>query len=191
MERIEERNLRACYLCEAIQGQHGVYMPESLHHMLITCPNVKMETLRVKLKGDLQLLCATEDDLREHPLPDLSQSVMWSLMMLCTTSESFSMQVRRSERRRGALSAVDTLDEPPVFDRGDVVAAVNWLSPLVGEWMDRLRRYHKVGDTAALPGVKVVALICAHVHRVFTVHRKALKDNVEYCNRSRDPGALI
>ena len=58
---------------------------------------------------------------------------------------------------------------------------MNWLSPLVGDWMDRLRQYHKVGDTAALPGAKVVALICAHVHRVFTVHRKALKDNVEYC----------
>ena len=82
--------------------------------------SVKMETLRVKLKGDLQLLCATEDDLREHPLPDLSQSVMWSLMMLCTTSESFPMQVRRSERRHGALSAVDTSDEFPVYSTGEM-----------------------------------------------------------------------
>ena len=85
-----------------------------------------------------------------------------------------------------------TRDELPVFDRrGEVVAAANGLSPLVGEWMDRLRQYHKVGDTAALPGAKVVALICAHVHRVFTVHRKALKDNAEYCRRSRDLGALL
>ena len=189
--RIEERNLRACYLCGAIQGQHGVFMPESLYHMLIMCPNAKMEAARVKLKEDLQLLCVTEDGLRERPPPNLSQSVMWSLMMLCTTSESFPRQVRRSTRRREALSAVDTRDEPPVFDRGEVVEAVKWLSPLVGEWMDRLRQYHKVGDTAALPGAKVVALICAHVHRVFTVHRNALKDNVEYCCRSRDPGVLL
>ena len=68
---------------------------------------------------------------------------------------------------------------------------MNWLSLLVGEWMDRLRQYHNVGDTAALPGAKVVALICAHVHRVFTEHHNALKDNVEYCRRSRDPGALL
>ena len=134
VERIEERNLRACYMSEAVQGQHGVYMPESLHHMLIMCPNVKMEALRVKLKADLQfLLCATEDGLRERPLPELSQSVMWSLLMLCTTSESFPIQVRRSARRREALGAVVTRAELPVFDRGDVVAAVNWLSPLVGE----------------------------------------------------------
>ena len=57
--------------------------------------------------------------------------------------------------------------------------------------MGRLRQYHKVGDTTVLPGAKVVALICAHMHRVFTEHRKALEDNVEYCRRSRDPGALL
>ena len=191
VDRIERRNLRACYLCEEVQGQPGVFMPESLHHMLVTCPNPRMETLRAKLKVDLLGLCATEDGLSVHPLPALSQSVMWSLMMLCTTSESFPVQPRRSARQRAALNAVDTRDEPPVFDRAEVVAAVNWLSPLVGEWMDRLRQYHKVGDTTVLPGAKVVALICAHMHRVFTEHRKALEGNVEYCRRSRDPGALL
>ena len=190
-ERIEERNLRACYLCEAVQGQHGVYMPESSHHMLIMCPNVKMVALRVKLKADLLLLCATEDGLREHPIPELSQSVMWSLLLLCTTSESFPIQARRSVRRREALDAVGTRDELPVFDRDEVVAAVNWLSPLVEEWMGRLRQYHKVGDTAALPGAKVVALICAHISQVFTVRRKVLSDNIEYWARSRDPVASL
>ena len=53
MDRIVESNLRACYLCEVIQGQQGVFMPESLHRMLISCPKVKMEALRVKLKEDL------------------------------------------------------------------------------------------------------------------------------------------
>ncbi len=157
-------------------------------------PPVCILRLRLLLhhyKVDLLGLCATEDGLSERPLPVLSQSVMWSLLMLCTTSESFPVQPRRSARQRAALNAVDTRDEPPVFDRAEVVAAVNWLSPLVGEWMDRLRQYHKVGDTAVLPGAKVVALICAHMHRVFTEHRKALKDNVEYCRRSRDPGALL
>ena len=100
----------------------------------------------MKLKADLLLLCATEEGLRERPLPGLSQSVMWSLLMLCTTSESFPIQVRRSARRREALGAVGTRDELPVFDRGEVVAAVNLaIRPLaVGEWMDRLRHYHKV-----------------------------------------------
>ena len=104
MDRVDERNLRACYLCEAVQGQNRVFMTESLHHMLITCPNVRMEALRVKLKDDLSLLCATEDGLHERPLPVTvwSQSVMWSLVLLCTASESLLVQVRRSARRREA-----------------------------------------------------------------------------------------
>ena len=116
------------------------------------------------------MLCATEDGLRERPLPELSQSVMWSLMMLCTTSERFPMQVRWSEKRRGALSAVDTRDELPVFDRGGCSGGSE-LAVSTGRGMD--------GPTKAMPQgrghgrvakcKKVVALICAHVHRVFTV----------------------
>ena len=49
-----------------------------------------------------------------------------------------------------------------MIDRGSVVTAVNWLSPSDAEWMDRLRQYHNVGDTAALPGAKVVAMVCTH-----------------------------
>ena len=57
--------------------------------------------------------------------------------------------------------------------------------------MGRLRQYHKVGDTAALPGAKVVALICAHINRVFTVRRKMLRGNIEYWARSRDHVAAL
>ena len=108
-------------------------MPESLYHMLISCSNWRMEARRVKLKGDLGALCATEDGLRDRPMPVLSQSVMWSLMLLCTTSKSFPSQLRRSKRLQVALSATEIRDQPPRIDRDGVVAAVNWLSPLVGE----------------------------------------------------------
>ena len=152
-----------------------------------------MEALRVKLKDDLGVLCTAEDGLRERPVPALSQSVMWSLMLLCTTSESLPPQVRQRERLREELNAVATRDAFPMIDLGGVVATVNWLSPLVGEWMDRLRQYHNVGDTAALPGTKVVAMVCAHMRAVFMEHRKALivKNSIEYCCRSRDPVAML
>ena len=191
IDRIDERNRRACYLCEAVQGQHGIFMVESLHHMLITCPNVGMEALRVKLKADLGMLGATEDGLRDHPMPEMSQSVMWAIMLLRTTSESLPVHLRQSARLREAMSATGRRDEPPVIDRGGVQEAVRWLSPLVSEWMDRLREYHNVGDTAAMPGAKVVAMVCAHMRRVFTEHRKALKNNIEYCLRSRDSMGLV
>jgi hypothetical protein len=131
-------------------------MPESLYHMLISCPHLRMEALWVKLKLDLGELCVAEDGLRDRPMPVLSQSVMWSLMLLCTTSESFPTELRRSVRQQTRLIATEIRDQPPLIDRDDVAAAVNCLPPLVDEWMDRLRQYHNVGDTAVLPGAKVV-----------------------------------
>ena len=71
MDRIEERNLRVCNLCEAVLGQPGVFMSESLYHMLIGCPNVKMKALRKKLKDDLGVLCASNDGRCQLPIPEL------------------------------------------------------------------------------------------------------------------------
>ena len=65
VDRIDDSNARACYLCDAVDGQHGVFMPESLHHMLISCPHVGLVALRVKFKADLGTLCAAEDGLRK------------------------------------------------------------------------------------------------------------------------------
>ena len=48
--------IRGHALCDAVHGQDGVFMPESLYHMLISCPHVRMEALRVKLKVDLGAL---------------------------------------------------------------------------------------------------------------------------------------
>ena len=66
---------------------------------------------------------------------------------------------------------------------GVLRSMAKWLSPLVDECMDRLRRYHAVGETAFIPGAKLVAVVCAHMRVVFLEHRKALKNNVEYCRR--------
>jgi len=191
VDRIDDSNARACYLCDAVHGQDGVFMPESLHHMLIGCPHMGMVALRLKLKVDLGTLCAAEDGLRDRPIPWVSQSGLWSLMLLCTTSESVPQEIRRSARRQERLTATEIRDQPPLIVREDVISAVKWLSPLVEEWMDRRRQYHNVGDTAVLPGAKVVALVCAHMRAVFREHRKALEGNVDYCRRSRDPPRAV
>ena len=46
-------------------------------------------------------------------------------------------------------------------------------------------------DTAAMPGAKVVAMVCAHMRVVSIEHRKALKNSVGYCCRSRDSVAVL
>ena len=51
------------------------------------------------------------------------------------------------------------------------------------------RGYHKVGETAAMPGakLKLAALVAEHMRTVFTAHREALEDDVDYSTRARDP----
>ena len=111
-------------------------------------------------------MCAAEDGPCDRPMPALSQSVMWLLMLLFTTIESFLTQVHRSARLCEVLSVTYTCDEPPIFDRVGVVAAVNWLSPLIGEWMDRLRQYHN-GGTRQLCQVRKLLLWYSHTCVVY------------------------
>ena len=40
--KIDDRALRACYLCGEINGQPGVFESESLYHMLVECPHPSM-----------------------------------------------------------------------------------------------------------------------------------------------------
>ena len=54
-------------------------------------------------------------------------------------------------------------------------------------WRRKLRDYHMPGDASAMMGAKLAALVCKHMRTVFRVHRRALKSNVEYCARTRDP----
>ena len=46
---VEDRTRRACYLCDEILGQPGVFRSESLFHMLMECPHASMLDLRVRL----------------------------------------------------------------------------------------------------------------------------------------------
>ena len=36
-------------------------------------------------------------------------------------------------------------------------------------------------------GAKLAAQVCKHMRAVFRAHRRALKNTVEYCARTRDP----
>ena len=70
-----------------------------------------------------------------------------------------------------------------------IIRAVVWLRPLLDtEWIDKLRGYHKIGETAVMPGAKLADLVTKHMRTVFTEHRKALQNDVDYSIRARDPG---
>ena len=49
---------------------------------------------------------------------------------------------------------------------------------------------HKIGETAAMPGAKLAALVTRHMKIVFAQHRSVLEDVYDYSIRARDPLVL-
>ena len=50
-----------------------------------------------------------------------------------------------------------------------------------------MRNYRGVGVAEAMAGAKLTELVCKYMRKLFTVHRRLLKGNVEYQERMRDP----
>ena len=49
------------------------------------------------------------------------------------------------------------------------------------------RKHRGVGVAEAIPGAKLTDLVCRCMRKLFTLHRKLLKDDQEYQGRKRDP----
>ena len=60
-ERIHDIWRRACYLCDAIYGQSGIFESESLYHMLIECPHEALKGWRRDLKKAVVDLARLEE----------------------------------------------------------------------------------------------------------------------------------
>ena len=198
--RLDDRARRACYLCDEINGQPGVFESESLYHMLMECPHQSMVVCRDLLRQRVIELSMSDEAMLQSPEPpEFDQSKMWAVMMLCASSASFPVQLQMEPLQRPWVQLVVSPAEQAVaegirarvatHDRDGIIRAVAWLQPLLDRWMDRLRGYHKVGDTAVMPGAKLAALVTKHMRTVFRKHRAALENNVGYRVRNRDPTA--
>ena len=197
--KIADRALRACYLCGEINGQPGMFESESLYHMMLECPHPSMDLCRVRFQQDVVALSGSDEAMLQSPQAlAFDQSEMWAVMMLGTSWESFPVQppmlapLQRPWAQRQVTPAEKATAEQirarvTVHDRDGIIRAVTWLRPLLDKRMEKLRGYHKVGETAAMPGAKLAALVAKHMRTVFTAHRKALEDDVDYITRARDP----
>ena len=129
---------------------------------------------------------------------EFDQSEMWAVMMLGTSWESFPVQppmlapLQRPWAQHQATHAEKATAEKictrvTVHDRDGIIRAVTWLQPLLDKWMEKLRGYHKIGETAVMPGTKLAALVTRHMRTVFAEHRRVLEDDYDYSIRARDP----
>ena len=201
--RVKKKLLRSCYLCGEINAQPGVYESESLYHMLNVCPHGSMRMLRTRLRDDVKNLCQMNVDPCSPAPPELltdsdfGRSEMWAVMMLCTTAASFppdladpmeycySLPVPVSEE--ATIRAKEIRARPMTHIRDGVVQASNWMYAVMEAWRSKLRDYHMPGEASAMLGAKLAALVCKHMRTLFRVHRRLLKNDVGYSERSRDP----
>ena len=93
--RVYDRARRACYLCDENNGQPGVFESESLYHMLMECPHQSMVVCRDLLRQRVIELSMSEEAMLQSPERlAFDQSEMWAVMMLCTSSASFPVQLQ-------------------------------------------------------------------------------------------------
>ena len=73
---VKDRTLRACYLCDEICGQPGVFESESLYHMLMSCQHTSMKDLRTRLMDDVKKLCQMSVDDQSPEPPEFPNSYL-------------------------------------------------------------------------------------------------------------------
>ena len=76
---VKDRTLRACYLCEEILGQPGVFESESLYHMLMDCPHASMRDLRTRLRDDVTNLCQMDVDHQSPGTTRVYVELLWCI----------------------------------------------------------------------------------------------------------------
>ena len=160
--------------------------------MLMECPNPVLQEWRRDLKKAVVDLSNLETTLAqsENP-PPFNESEMWAVMLLCMSTESFPAQQGQMPRLNRPFELLPTSEESmnlakeirfgkPVYDKRAISTAVKWMEPLTSAWMSVTRNYRGVGVAEAMAGAKLTDIVCKHMRKLFTVHRRLLKGNLEY-----------
>ena len=114
------------------------------------------------------------------------------------STKSFPAQQKQMPRMNRPFELLPTSEESlslakeirlvkPVYDKRAIRTAVKWMEPLTSAWMGVTRNYRGVGVAEAMAGAKLTEIVCKHMRKLFTVHRRLLKGNLEYQERTRDP----
>jgi len=194
--RIDDRHLRACYLCPPINGSAGIFWPETLVHVLLTCSDAGLRACRDQFALDL---AAFADGLDADSIPNLrpppdfsDRSVVFTLLQLCT---GLGPQVGAPIlQQQVPLVSVDpvVLRQSPQFvrDLHQARRTVEWMEPIFRRWIEIVRSprcndlpYHSAGH-------RLAELVAKHVKDMFTFRNLALTSNTvaqSFQRRDRDP----
>jgi hypothetical protein len=208
LPRLNAEFERACYLCPCIDECDGVYWPETIEHMLLTCAfYMEIRQSLVKSLAEFAAAPSTVTVTKSIDAPDFSNiSNLFAAVFLitnfpdqpllhhhcippipalapgiCTRSASnisAQLQLQRADARRRG---------PQVeIDMGVARRASTWINSLLQDWSVK-HRDCRSPDPNEAPGKQLSELISTyHVH-VIRARRTALQNNLDFFNRSRDP----
>lgn len=192
LPRIDDPCERACYLCPCIDGVDGVYWPETLEHVLLTCRCPRLVELRSRVRTGLKAIAVDPAAVElaanagvAVPQFDADTELLTALR-LCVGIGPSPLVVGDP-----VASAPPLLKRAGPQFRYDGAAArltAEWISTLMTDWGDIHRNPCRRGLTTA-PGARLASLVAEHAVSVFKARRFELRSVAGFADRLRDPPA--
>ena len=194
LPRIPNAAQRACYLCPCIDGAEGVYWPETLEHVLLTCVCPRLVALRATVRSELRDIAADPDAVELARFAGVAapqfddDTELYTVLRFCVGVGPVS-----------ALQAVPVASAAPELRRAgpqfaycadSARRAAAWVAALTDDWVDIHRNAHRSGLSSA-PGARLAMCVARHAVRVFCARRAALELVDGFQTRSRDPPNLL
>jgi hypothetical protein len=200
-------NGRACYLCDPIDDQSGVYWPETLVHVLLRCAHPALSQLREVLRGELEALAVEPETIRLAdaagvPRPSFQHdTALLTAMQLCIGAGPGPILVpapvglnanRPTTRAALRERAMDQRDAPQFYRNIPVAATTaRWIRALTDDWCDIYRNVRRRDNPLLSPGCRLANLVARHAVAVFAARRRALRSNAGFADRVRDVGCPL
>ena len=203
VDRLDDCRHRVCYCCGNVEvvaadgHQTGVFVPETLEHLLLRCEHPDLVAARAAARAALQTVTAAvarsagATNVTAGLLcPDFANdTALWTAHTLCGSLGPVEQM--------GLLQPMPMPVAPPLVRAGGPALAfeadvarrtAQWIGALTGQWVDSMRgpRY----DAAVvdqLPGGLLVNEMVRHAMDLCVIHRRCLRGSRAYLTRARDP----
>ena len=178
LPRLDSPCDRVCYLCRPQLRDVAPLHVETVAHLLVECSHPAMVTCRAAMVQVLQRIAEQASTLVGcPPAPDWRDPQALYVVLMGGTGP-------------GLLSHSAARDASFVLDRPRIQVACRWATFLTTKWTDGLQR--EISDEPARQfgqlGATLASAIAAHSSRVYFARRNVLANDVDFLNRTLDPG---
>jgi hypothetical protein len=200
---------RACYLCPDVDSCTGIYWPETIEHVLLTCSFYK-ETRRTFIQSleEFAAAASTLTVTNGIETPDFHDaSTQFAVVFLCTNFADQSLlraasipplpaPLPNGVRTRATAARLadeqraraDVRRRGPQIDLSMGVArqTAAWINSLLQDW-SVAHRDCQSPDPMQSPGRGLAELVSTYHRNIFRARRLALQQNNNFISRNRDP----